>query len=75
MPLFILALNVLAFMPFSLSKTPLYTVWYNMLNRCYSIKHESFKDYGERGIALCDEWRYDVTAFADWAMTNGWKRG
>jgi hypothetical protein len=36
----------------------MYFRWRNMLNRCYWKKSKSFKDYGERGITVCDRWRF-----------------
>ena len=28
----------------------------NAMNRCYNPKYKSFKDYGGRGIAVCEAW-------------------
>lgn len=50
----------------------LYMVWCGMKDRCYYPKHNRFKDYGGRGITVCEEWRNDYAAFRDWAMTNGY---
>lgn len=33
----------------------------------------NYKNYGGRGITVCDEWRDDVQAFYDWAMKSGYK--
>lgn len=38
-------------------KSPLYNVWKNMLARCFDPKNKSFKDYGARGISVCDRWQ------------------
>lgn len=38
------------------SPTRTYTTWTNMLKRCRSQKHKSFKEYGGRGIRVCDKW-------------------
>ena len=43
------------------SKT--YKSYYAMLTRCYNPKHSRFKDYGGRGIKVCDRWRYSFTNF------------
>jgi hypothetical protein len=39
-------------------KCPMYFRWRNLLNRCYWRKGKSFKDYGGRGIDVCDRWRF-----------------
>ena len=36
---------------------PLYQTWYSMLQRCYSPKSINYKNYGDRGITVCDEWK------------------
>jgi hypothetical protein len=36
---------------------PLYPVYSSMIDRCYSENFTSFRDYGGRGISMCDEWR------------------
>lgn len=52
----------------------LYNVWATMLHRCEDPKREKFKDYGMRGIKVCDEW-HDPNTFMDWAETSGYKDG
>lgn len=54
-------------------KSHLYGVWKSMKDRCYREKCKSYKNYGKRGISVCDEWRDDYKAFYDWAMENGYK--
>lgn len=39
-----------------LSKHKIYTVWKSMMGRCNNIKHISYKDYGQRGITVCERW-------------------
>ncbi len=36
--------------------TPEYNVWANMKQRCLNPNHSRFKDYGGRGIKICDTW-------------------
>ena len=50
----------------------LYNVWTNMKARCYNPNATFYKDYGGRGITVCEEWRNDYAAFRDWAMANGY---
>ena len=44
-----------------------------MKNRCNNPKTPRFKDYGARGIKLCDEWQHDFKAFYDWSMSHGYE--
>jgi len=34
-----------------------------MKSRCYNPRFPKFKDYGERGIKVCERWRTDFAAF------------
>lgn len=34
----------------------LYYIWDAMMNRCHNPKNKAYKDYGERGIKVCEEW-------------------
>jgi hypothetical protein len=40
-----------------MTDTGTYRVWQNMLRRCFVPSSKQFKDYGGRGITVCDEWR------------------
>lgn len=43
------------------NSTPEYVAWANMIQRCYNPKRPEFKNYGGRGILVCDRWRsYDL---------------
>ena len=50
----------------------LHGVWTNMVTRCYNENVESYKNYGGRGIRVCDEWRNSYAAFREWALDNGY---
>ncbi|MDV7992084.1 hypothetical protein [Rhodococcus sp. IEGM 1374] len=39
-----------------LSEDPVYRIWAAMRARCTNSNHPSFKDYGARGIKVCDRW-------------------
>jgi hypothetical protein len=58
-----------------MSKHPLYSVWLGMRSRCYNEKSNGFKNYGARGICVCDEWNRDVQAFIDWGLESGYNHG
>lgn len=42
-----------------------YIVWIGMKQRCYYPKSISFKNYGGRGIVVCDRWRTSFKNFLD----------
>ena len=52
--------------------TRLYHIWNSMKARCYDPKRSRYKQYGGRGIIVCDEWRNDFAAFRSWALANGY---
>lgn len=54
---------------------PLYHTLQCMRDRCYNTNAKEYKDYGERGIKVCDEWLNSYEAFRDWAMANGYRKG
>ena len=51
----------------------LYHIWHGMKERCYWDKYKQFKDYGGRGITVCEEWRNNFESFRDWALENGYE--
>jgi len=40
-----------------LARTPEHKAWWAMIDRCTNRMHPQFKDYGGRGIAVCERWR------------------
>lgn len=57
----------------AMSKTRLYKIWCGMKTRCCNPKNERYKDYGARGITICDEWINDFYEFYKWANRNGYE--
>lgn len=45
--------------------TPEFNSWTAMISRCYSPKNIGFRNYGGRGITVCDRWRESVAAFIE----------
>jgi hypothetical protein len=39
--------------------------------RCQSPSHKSYKDYGGRGISVCQEWQ-TFEPYKEWALANGY---
>lgn len=49
-----------------------------MKQRCYNEKDKGYKNYGGRGIKICDEWLNKENGFINfynWAINNGYKEG
>ena len=40
-----------------------FTSWQQMLQRCYNPRHANYKDYGARGITVCERWRSSFATF------------
>lgn len=56
-----------------LKGTRIYNIWNAMKQRCNNPNTEGFKNYGGRGIKVCEEWEKDVKSFHDWAINNGYE--
>lgn len=54
-----------------LSDSRLHNIWCKMRARCRVPTDGAYKNYGGRGITVCDEWN-DFATFYDWAMANGY---
>lgn len=59
----------------SVYKERLYAVWNSIKQRCTNPRDRAFKNYGGRGITVCDDWRQSYGSFKAWAMENGYKPG
>lgn len=44
---------------------PLFIRWQSMIWRCYKPTNRSYKNYGARGITVCDRWRDSFEAFVE----------
>ena len=59
-------------------------IYRQMKQRCYNPRHISYKNYGAKGITICDEWKdaekvplkdnasRGFLAFKSWALNNGY---
>ena len=53
----------------------LYSIWRGIKKRCLLPKAQGYKNYGGRGIEVCEEWKNNYMAFREWALNNGYKNG
>lgn len=53
------------------SKGTLYKKWSSIKARCYNEKSPNYRNYGGRGIKMCDDW-LEFWTFREWAYENGY---
>lgn len=51
----------------------LLSIWTGMKYRCNNKNSADWKNYGHRGIKVCDEWMNSFESFQSWAISNGYK--
>lgn len=54
------------------SKNRIYNIWCNMKERCKNKNNPCYKNYGGRGIKICDEWDKNFKNFKKWSLENGY---
>ena len=52
------------------TNTRLFKIWNGMVNRCTNKNNQSYKNYGGRGIQICQEWLDKYENFRDWALAH-----
>ncbi|MEH7084987.1 hypothetical protein V7139_19925 [Neobacillus drentensis] len=62
-----------SFAKYGVEHQRLLNIWDTMKARCYRPNSKDFKNYGARGIKICDEWKNDFFAFYEWARGNGYE--
>jgi len=50
----------------------LYKIWCCMKSRCYNKNLKAYKDYGGRGIQVCNDWINNYRKFESWSLKNGY---
>lgn len=51
----------------------IYNTYRAMKKRCFLKKDKDYKNYGARGIKVCEEWKDNPKSFFDWAMSHGYR--
>ena len=57
---------------------PWYSTYANIMQRCghwEGASEKMIRDYRDRGITVCEEWRNSPRAFGDWLLAHGWRKG
>lgn len=57
-----------------MSNSRIYQLWSQIKQRCGNENNLHYKNYGGRGIRLCDDWM-SFKSFYDWAILNGYEDG
>ncbi len=52
------------------SETKLYGVWLAIKQRCVNENNQAYKNYGKRGIKMCNKWKNDFKIFYKWSLQN-----
>lgn len=60
-------------MKHGMKNTRIYSIWCDMKKRCNNPNSKNYKNYGARGIKVCDEWSSDFMSFYSWSIKNGYK--
>lgn len=59
---------------YAIKRASVYRSWEAMKRRCLSAKDHAFKDYGGRGIKVCDRWNSFVNFLSDMGEgKKGWQ--
>ena len=57
---------------------PWYPIYKAMMERCghwEGGEEYVLRNYRDRGIIVCEEWRNSTRAFGDWLLAHGWSKG
>lgn len=55
------------------ARTPTYGVWVDMKQRCLNPNNKNYKNYGKRGITICDRWLNKEKGFENFLKDMGEK--
>lgn len=58
-----------------MTNTKIYHSWRAMKQRCYYPGHKYYKNYGGKGIKICEEWLNSFENFYNWSIKNGYQEG
>ena len=55
-----------------MSNSRLYKIWVGIKSRCYNKNVPAYKDYGGRGIFVCQSWAENFGEFEKWSFEHGY---
>jgi len=50
----------------------LYRTWSGIKTRCSNENRDDYRNYGGRGITICEEWSDSFEKFREWSIANGY---
>lgn len=56
-----------------MARTRIYRIWAGMKSRCNNPKDDDYKNYGGRGITVCEDWDNSFEPFHTWAISAGYR--
>lgn len=60
------------------TKSSLYKKWSGIIKRCYKQSCKDYKNYGAKGVIICNDWLNKEDGFfkfEKWCLENGYKEG
>ena len=55
--------------------TKVYSVVEGVIRRCHDTNKDNYKEYGAKGIYVCDTWRFNREIFCKWLEDEGYREG
>lgn len=52
----------------------LYRIYHHIKDRCYNSNNDAYKNYGFKGVRMCEDWLSDFIVFKQWALNNGYDK-
>ncbi len=54
---------------------PLKNIWGTLIGRCHNPNYKGYKNYGAKGVYVCDLWRNDFWSFYAWSIEHNYQEG
>lgn len=51
----------------------IYNIYKKMIERCYDEKSGKYRNYGLKGVTVCDDWKNSFESFYKWAINSNYQ--